>query len=45
MADDDRTFGEKVADLVSSFGGSWWFIFSGAAIIFIWVSINLLPFS
>jgi uncharacterized membrane protein len=37
---DDRTFGEKISDLVAKFGGSWKFIFSGAIFIFIWMILN-----
>jgi len=41
MEADERTFGEKVSDAVAKFGGSWWFILSGAMIIFLWVIINI----
>jgi uncharacterized membrane protein len=34
------TFGEHVADAVARFGGSWAFIFSFAAILLGWVSLN-----
>lgn len=37
---DDRTLGEKVSDLVATFGGSWKFIFLGVFIITIWISWN-----
>lgn len=40
MEADERTFGEKVSDAVAKFGGSWWFIISGAFFIFLWVAIN-----
>jgi uncharacterized membrane protein len=40
MEADERTFGEKVSDAVAKFGGSWWFILSGAMIILLWVVIN-----
>lgn len=39
-ADDERTFGERVADKVASFGGSWTFIFLFAGILVVWVFIN-----
>lgn len=42
-AKDDRTLGEKVSDAVAKFGGSWWFILSGAGIISVWVVLNLIP--
>jgi CRP/FNR family transcriptional regulator, cyclic AMP receptor protein len=40
-----ETFGERVADAVARFGGSWTFIFSFGAILLIWVLLNtfLLP--
>ncbi len=38
--DDDRTFGERVADRVASFGGSWTFIFIFGATLISWVVIN-----
>ena len=40
---DDRTLGERVSDAVAKFGGSWWFILSGAGIISVWVVLNLVP--
>jgi len=44
MEADDRTFGEKVSDAVAKFGGSWWFIITGAVFILLWVAINIVPF-
>jgi uncharacterized membrane protein len=39
-----ETLGDRVADGVAKFGGSWRFIFSFAAILLIWVLLNtLLP--
>lgn len=40
---DDRqklTTGEKIADKVAMFGGSWRFIISFGVILFVWISIN-----
>jgi len=37
----DLTFGEKIADKVASFGGSWPFIILFGAILFSWVGLNL----
>lgn len=37
---DERTFGERVADQVASFGGSWTFIFIFGAILIAWVILN-----
>jgi uncharacterized membrane protein len=39
-AGDDRTFGERVADAVAAFGGSWTFIFLFAFVIGGWVILN-----
>ena len=39
---DDRTFGQRVADRVASFGGSWSFIGLFAGAILSWVAINSL---
>ncbi len=41
-AHDDRTFGERVADQIASFGGSWPFIFIFLALILAWMVINTL---
>lgn len=41
MNADERTFGEKVSDNVSHFGGSWWFIITGAILITLWVILNV----
>lgn len=35
------TFGEKVADRVAAFGGSWYFIFTFISLIIIWMGINI----
>jgi uncharacterized membrane protein len=37
---DDRTFGERVADRVASFGGSWTFILLFALVLLSWVVLN-----
>jgi CRP/FNR family transcriptional regulator, cyclic AMP receptor protein len=39
---EQETLGERVADAVARFGGSWRFIFSFAAFLLIWVLINVL---
>ena len=36
------TTGQRIADKVASFGGSWTFIISFGIFIFIWISINML---
>ena len=40
QADDDRTFGERVADHIASFGGSWPFIFIFLGLILGWMLVN-----
>ena len=37
----DYTYGQRVADKVASFGGSWTFIISFGVFIFIWILINV----
>jgi uncharacterized membrane protein len=39
---DDRTTGERVADDVAKFGGSWRFIFLFLSVIVLWMVINTL---
>lgn len=34
------TFGERLADRVAEFGGSWKFILSFAAVMFVWIGLN-----
>ncbi len=38
--EDGRTLGERVADRVAAFGGSWTFIFSFGAFLLVWVALN-----
>ncbi|WP_370637870.1 DUF1003 domain-containing protein [Flavobacterium wongokense] len=38
---DNRTFGERVADKVADFGGSWTFIISFLIFIVIWIGVNV----
>ena len=38
--EDERTFGERVADRVASFGGSWTFIFIFVTVLIAWVIVN-----
>ncbi|WP_321519038.1 DUF1003 domain-containing protein [uncultured Bacteroides sp.] len=35
------TFGQRVADHVASFGGSWTFIISFGVFLFLWISVNV----
>ena len=39
---DERTFGERVADGVARFGGSWPFIFCFLGVMALWMIINTL---
>lgn len=39
---DSRTYGEKIADKVADFGGSWTFIISFIIFMAIWIAINVL---
>jgi len=40
VVDEKTTFGERVADGVARFGGSWSFIFAFSAILLVWVALN-----
>jgi uncharacterized membrane protein len=42
VADMKETFGERVADKVASFGGSWYFIGAFCSFMLIWVGINIM---
>ncbi len=42
MAVDQRTFGEKISDAITEFGGSWKFIISFSVVMFGWVLLNTL---
>jgi Predicted membrane protein len=37
----DRTVGERAADAVASFGGSWSFIFSFCVVLVLWMTVNI----
>ncbi|MGY2050424.1 DUF1003 domain-containing protein [Methylobacterium sp. JK268] len=39
--EEHRTFGERVSDLLASFGGSWAFLISFAVVLAVWMAINL----
>ena len=39
-ADDTRTFGQRVADRIAAFGGSWTFILSFLLVLVCWVALN-----
>jgi uncharacterized membrane protein len=40
-----ETFGERVADRVASFGGSWTFILSFLAVLVLWMGVNVVGLS
>jgi uncharacterized membrane protein len=39
--EDRRTFGERIADVVADFGGSWTFIGSFFAVLVVWMTYNV----
>ncbi len=43
--DNALTFGQKLADLVASFGGSWTFMMLFAGVLVFWVALNSLMLS
>jgi len=43
--EEQSSFGQRLADKVARFGGSWKFIISFAAMLFIWIVINLVLIS
>jgi uncharacterized membrane protein len=43
--DETLTFGQKLADRVASFGGSWTFMIMFAAVLMFWVVLNSLMLS
>ena len=40
--EESLTFGQRIADRVAAFGGSWPFIFLFSGIMLVWISINVL---
>ncbi len=36
----DRTIGQRLADRIATFGGSWTFVLSFAAVLFLWMFLN-----
>jgi len=42
LFDEKSTFGQKLADGVASFGGSWTFLIIFGVVLLIWVGLNLL---
>lgn len=44
VIDEQMTFGEKVADLVARFGGSWIFIISFCGFLLLWMAVNTVYF-
>jgi uncharacterized membrane protein len=41
LIEEESTFGERIADEVARFGGSWHFIFIFAVILVVYTSVNL----
>ena len=44
VIDEQMTFGEKIADLVARFGGSWIFIISFCSFLLLWMAVNTVYF-
>jgi CRP/FNR family transcriptional regulator, cyclic AMP receptor protein len=44
VIDEQMTIGEKVADLVARFGGSWIFIISFCGFLLLWMAVNTVYF-
>lgn len=42
--EESYTVGQRVADKVAAFGGSWTFIFIFSAILIVWIAVNSVPF-
>ena len=42
MIDEEMTFGQRIADVVAGFGGSWTFITTFGAVLITYTSINIL---
>jgi uncharacterized membrane protein len=42
LHDENLSFGQKTADKIAAFGGSWTFIISFAAVLFLWIAINTI---
>jgi uncharacterized membrane protein len=40
--DQELTFGERLSDRIASFGGSWTFIMTFGAVLFVWIVINTI---
>jgi len=38
--EDDATFGQRLADRVAAFGGSWKFLISFGIVLFLWMTVN-----
>ena len=45
MEEDRLTFGQRIADRVASFGGSWTFIMTFGAVMLVWVVVNVILMS
>lgn len=40
--DEHRTLGERLSDGLAKFGGSWWFLISFAAVLVLWMAVNVV---
>ena len=41
-AKDEYSFGQRMADKIAKFAGSWGFIFSFVAVLILWMAVNIL---
>ncbi len=41
LIDETSTFGQRIADKIADFGGSWTFIITFLTLLFLWICINL----
>ena len=39
-AESELTFGDRLADGVARFGGSWWFVIFFASVVLLWMAVN-----
>ena len=40
--EEHRSFADRVSDSMAEFGGSWWFLTSFAAVLVLWIGLNLV---
>ncbi|MGZ7042551.1 MAG: DUF1003 domain-containing protein [Thermoanaerobaculia bacterium] len=45
LEEDRMTFGQRIADKVASFGGSWTFILTFGGVMLVWITVNVILLS